>query len=132
MPVRSSSSPVLVWPSRGQVVAAARGYAALLVAADTRVLRVALVGSYATGKHGPGSDADLLVEMRECSAPPMRRALELPPPSLPVPVDLLVLTRSEVDELRRTRPRWTREVLQPALWLAGRGVRTRDVAKPKP
>jgi predicted nucleotidyltransferase len=129
MPVRSSSSPVLVWPSREQVVAAARGYAERLVAADARVLRVALVGSYATGNHGPGSDADLLVEMSECQTPPTRRALELPPPRLPVPVDLLVFTRGEVDELQRTRPRWTREVLQSALWLADRDVPGHDAAE---
>ena len=126
MPVRSSNSRVLVWPRREQVVAAARSYARHLVDTDARVVRVGLVGSYAIGTEGPGSDADLLVEMRECAAPPTRRALELPPPDLPVPVDLLVFTEGEVEELRLSRPRWAREVLQSALWLAGRGAQDRD------
>ena len=120
MPVRSSNSSVLVWPSREQVVVAARDYAERLVADDPRVVRVLLVGSYATGTHGPGSDANLLVELSDCNEPPTRRPLALPPPHLPVPVDLLVLTREEVYELAQSRPRWDGEVLQRSVCLAAR------------
>ncbi len=120
MPVRSSSSSVLVWPSLERVLDAARAYAALVLDRNPRVLRVGLIGSYARGEHGPGSDADLLVELESSDQPAHRRSLSLPAPQLPVPVDLLVLTRDEVEELGRGSARWQREVLGSAVWLAER------------
>lgn len=120
MPVRPWNSSVLVWPSREQVLVAARAYADLLFQSEAGVLRVGLVGSYARGDQGPGSDADLLIVLECSSEPPFRRALALPPPSLPVPVDLLVLTVEEIARLGEESPRWVREVLNKALWLGER------------
>ena len=82
--------------------------------------RVALVGSYARGDHGPGSDADLLVVLSQCEVPFLLRALELPAPRLPVPADLVVLTEGEVAEWSTERPRRPREVLARAIVLAER------------
>jgi predicted nucleotidyltransferase len=118
MPVRSSSSCVLVWPSREQVLSAARRYAEQLIAGDRRVVSVALVGSYARGDHGPGSDADLLVVLSRCEVPHPQRTLQLLPPRLPVPTDVIVLTEDEVEAWSHERPRWSREVLGRALPLA--------------
>jgi predicted nucleotidyltransferase len=120
MPVRCLNSSVLVWPSAEQVLAAARAYATHVLQSEPHALRVGLFGSYARGDQGPGSDADLLVELSSTDQPPHRRALALPPPRLPVPVDLVVLTRAEVVELGRLSPRWLREVLGRAIWLAER------------
>lgn len=125
MPVRSLTSSVLVWPSAEQVLASARSYAHLLLChRDWRVLRVGLIGSYARGDWGPGSDADLLVELEACDKPAWYRALALPPPRLPVPADLVVLTRAELLSLARQSPRWSREVLGRAIWLGCRAEPT--------
>jgi predicted nucleotidyltransferase len=104
-----------------QVLAAARSYAKTVLDSDPRVLRVGLIGSYARGNHGPGSDADLLIELDSSDEPSYRRALGLPPPKLPVPVDLLVLTRAEIADQAQHSPRWSREVLGAAVWLGERG-----------
>jgi predicted nucleotidyltransferase len=120
MPVKSSNSSVLAWPSAQQVLAAARSYAKTVLDSDPRVLRVGLIGSYARGNQGPGSDADLLIELDSSDEPSYRRALGLPPPRLPVPVDLLVLTRAEIADQAQQSPRWAREVLGVAVWLVER------------
>ena len=109
---------MLVWPSREQVLTEARRYAEQLVACDRRVVWVALIGSYATGNHGPGSDADVLVVLSRCEVPHLLRPLQLPPPRLSVPTDVIVLTESEVAAWSQERPRWSREVLGQALPLA--------------
>ncbi len=120
MPVRSSNSSVLKWPDRDQVIRAARRYAEQVLAADERAMRVGIFGSYAKGTMGPGSDADILVELADCEEPFERRALRLPPPRLPVPVDLLVLTSREIADRTAQGGRWQREVLATILWLAAR------------
>ena len=122
MVVRSLNSSVLVWPSRDEVLSAARTYAEKLVATDERVSRVALIGSYATGEQGPGSDADLLVVLSRSDVPAPVRALQVAPPHLPVHSDVLVLTEAELGEWSLTRPRWSREVLGRAVTLAARPV----------
>lgn len=120
MPVRSLTSSVLRWPSRDEVLTAAGEYARAVVDVSPRVLRVGIFGSYARGNPGPGSDADLLVEVDRSEELFERRALGLPPPRLPVPVDLVVLTRDEISEMTTRRPRWRREVLDATIWLASR------------
>lgn len=126
MPVRSSTSSVLRWPDREAVIAAARRYAASLVAACPEVERVALFGSYAADRAGPGSDADILVELSASDRPIAERPLGLPPPRLPVPVDLLVMTTDEIRREREASPRWAAEVHDRALLLAARGEGDED------
>jgi predicted nucleotidyltransferase len=102
------------------VLAAARGYARALLAADVRVVRVGLIGSYARAAEGPGSDLDLLVEMTDADPAPQARYLALPPPALPVPADLVVMTSAEIAARRAESGRWSDEVYARAVWLAER------------
>ncbi len=120
MPMRSLSSSVLRWPDRDDVLGAARAYADLLVRSDSTVRRVGIFGSYGRGEVGPGSDADIIVEVDSSALPPERRVLNLPAPRLPVPVDLIVVTTAEIDELRRRSAKWSREVFERTVWLAER------------
>jgi predicted nucleotidyltransferase len=102
------------------VLEAARRYARSLLDADPRVVRVGVFGSYSRGADGPGSDVDLLVEMSDADPSPRERYLALPPPSLPVPADVIILTSAEIDRRRAESARWNREVLEGACWLVDR------------
>jgi uncharacterized protein len=60
MPVRSSGSSVLRWPSRDEVERSVRAWAAH-TAADPAILRIGYFGSLAREDWGVGSDVDLLM-----------------------------------------------------------------------
>lgn len=85
MPVRSLSTPILKWPSRDEVLAAAAAWARELQARDPRVWRVGVFGSYARGDAGVGSDLDLVVLLRDGAGAPLFDVT-----GLPVPADTLV------------------------------------------
>jgi len=102
---------ILRWPDRDAVVEAARRYARRLRATHPEVQGVFLFGSFAEGSAGVGSDADLLIEVRQSTLPRWKRPLAYDPPDLPVPEDCIVLTSSEIEELRRMRPHFREQVL---------------------
>lgn len=112
MPVRSLHSPVLKWPSRDAVLAAAAGWAQDLHARDARALKVGIFGSYARGDAGVGSDLDLVVIVRDGQG-----GCLFDVSMLPVPADVVVFEAA----------RWERAILEPsgiartiarqALWL---------------
>ena len=85
MPVRSLTSPVLRWPSREAVLAAAQAWARALRANDRNVVRVGCFGSYARGDAGVGSDLDLVVIVRDGEG---SRLFDVS--RLPVPADVVV------------------------------------------
>lgn len=100
MPVRSLNSPVLKWPSREAVVAAASAWAVELRARDPGVLKVAMFGSYARGDAGVGSDLDLAVVVRDGAGGRLFDASRLP-----VPADVVVFEEASWDHpcyLQRT------------------------------
>lgn len=95
MPVRSLSSSVLTWPRRDVVVGALTDWAATIAHREPRLLRVGYFGSYARGNEGVGSDLDVVLVVANDDKPPISRPVDWNLSSLPVPVDLLVYTRSE-------------------------------------
>lgn len=118
MPVRSLTSPVLIWPDRDQVDTAVRSWGAALMRSTPAVLRVGYFGSYARGNWGVGSDLDIVVIMKECELPPERRGLTFDTiTSLPVPVDLLVYTREEWEQLRAEGAAFIRGIEAEVVWV---------------
>jgi uncharacterized protein len=75
MPVRSSSSHVLTWPTPEQVAEAARVWGAALKASRSDVTRAGYFGSHARGDWGLGSDLDLVVVLSACEEPTFPRRL---------------------------------------------------------
>lgn len=94
MPVRSLPSSVLRWPEEAAVVAAVRAWAERLAAGEPTIERIGIVGSYARGDWGVGSDVDIVVIV-DTDEPFERRGLRFETSELPVPADLLVYTRDE-------------------------------------
>ena len=119
MPVRSLTSPVLIWPNRDQVDEAVRSWGVALKASTPAAARVGYFGSYARGNWGVGSDLDIVVIMTECELPPERRGPAFDTiTGLPVPVDLLVYTEAEWEQLRADRVSFVRVIETEAVWVA--------------
>lgn len=116
MPVRSSSSSVLVWPDAAAVDRAARRWASRVTRERRGVRRIGYFGSYARGDWGPGSDLDLIVVVDDADEPFVRRAARWDTTDLPVPVDLLVYTDAEWRALDRGS-RFFRTLEREALWV---------------
>lgn len=119
MPVRSLTSPVLIWPNRDQVDNAVRSWGVALKRPTPAVLRVGYFGSYARGNWGVGSDLDIVVIMTECELPPERRGTAFDTiAGLPVPVDLLAYTQKEWDQLLAEGASFVRNIETEAVWVA--------------
>ena len=120
MPVRSLNSPVLRWPKRDAVVRAVTCWARDTAAAHPEVVRVGIIGSYARGNWGVGSDVDILVELDACNAPFEQRPLGLPVPHLPVPEEILVYTTDELARMRTDGNAFVRDADRIVLWVFNR------------
>ena len=101
MPVRLLSSSVLRWPRRDDVLRALHHWVGRVMRADERVLRVGYTGSLAAGEWGFGSDIDLIVILNTAQEAWLERARCFDATDLPVPVDLLVYTEAEWEEMSR-------------------------------
>lgn len=97
------------WPSEAQVIAAAKGWARAAVAGG-KASRVGLLGSYARGRAGPGSDLDLLVVTAGDPGPATRRALAFDATDLPVAADVIVVSKEEWQAHEAAGSGWSKEV----------------------
>ncbi len=95
MPVRSLNSVVFKWPDRDAVLEAARAWAQSIGRRDPDVRAIAVVGSYARGDWGVGSDLDVLVLIGDADLSPVERRRRYEPTEVPVPADVWVYTPSE-------------------------------------
>ena len=124
MPVRSLSASVATWPDAATVERAVQDWAASIAAAEPRVIRVGFFGSYARGDWGVGSDADLIVIVREDCRPFPARGSAFDATALPVPADVLVYTEEEWRRLS-LEPGFGRRAAAEVVWVypgrAGRG-----------
>lgn len=104
MPVRSLNSAVFKWPSRDEVLVAARQWAGELLRGHPSVERILCVGSCARGDWGVGSDLDIIIVLSDCDLSPVERNAQYEPQDMPVPVDLMIFTRTEWASLRERCP----------------------------
>lgn len=116
MPVRSLSSRVFKWPLRDDVLAALRDWAARQKMLRPEMTRAGCFGSLAHGDWGFGSDADVVVVVRESGRPPIERPRDWDTSGLPVPVDLIIYTEDELARILADGSRWSRE-MNNLLWL---------------
>lgn len=117
MPVRSLSSPVLKWPGRTEVDAAARALAARLAKAHTELVRFGYFGSYARGDFGPGSDLDLVAIVARSGRPFVDRPLDFDLHGLPVPAQLVVYTEQEWNAAQKEGGRFFDRLRSETVWL---------------
>jgi hypothetical protein len=120
MPVRSSTSSVLRWPTRATVDAAARDWAKQQAALPPELIRLGYFGSYARGDWGVGSDLDLIAIVAHADRPFAERGLDWDLSALPVPAEILVYTIEEWARLADEDRRLRREIDAHGIWLARR------------
>ncbi|HXH07112.1 MAG TPA: nucleotidyltransferase domain-containing protein [Vicinamibacterales bacterium] len=109
------------------MIAALRRGAARLVAERPEVLEVRLFGSLATGRAVPGSDADVLVIVRDGAPPFLERSVHFAPyfSGAGVGCDLFVYEAREADRLRRQPGSIVATALAEGTLLASRSEATR-------
>ena len=104
-----------------KVVEELRTLASKLVADDLRIEQVILFGSLAKGNYTPRSDADICIILHDDDP---HRPMDRIPQYLaafsgaPVPVDVLVYTRAEVERMLGEGRRFVREALKEGITLA--------------
>lgn len=91
------SSVSVRYLDRARTLAALEAAAARIGTAHPEVYQVRLFGSLARGERNPYADADLLVILDRSELAVRDRRPRYRPSGVPVPVDLLVCTREELD-----------------------------------
>lgn len=117
MPVRSLNTSVIKWPGLQTVDRAARGWANRQASLHPRIERAAYFGSYARRDWGVGSDLDLLLIVSESPLPFEMRASQFDTTPLPVPVDLLVYTSGEWQQMIEGAGSFIRRLQAEAVWI---------------
>lgn len=79
MPKRSSNSRVLVWPKKDDVIGALRAWGAAERTRNPNVVQIGYFGSLAHGGYGVGSDADVVVVVKESAKDWMERSADFEP-----------------------------------------------------
>ena len=110
MPVRSTNSPVLVWPKKSEVRAALEAWAGEVRRQRPEVVRIGVFGSLLRDDWGVGSDADVVIIVRSSDRPMMERPVEFDFRAIPVGVDLLVYTLDEWEAVAARDNRFGREM----------------------
>lgn len=82
---------------REKVLEALRDAARALGASHPEVREVRLFGSLARGSRNPYADADLLIVIDDTDLAPRDRSPRYRPGGLPVPADVMVFTRAELE-----------------------------------
>ena len=117
MPVRSLTSSVLKWPDRETVERALRDWASVVARQRRDLEQVGYLGSYARNDWGFGSDLDVVLVLRDATAPFMSRAQEWDLTGLPVPADVLIYTSAEWAELVAGTGRFSRVAREETAWV---------------
>ena len=93
----------------------------------TDILRIGYFGSYARGDWGVNSDLDLILIVESSDIPFWERALEWDVNCLPVPVDILVYTQKEWQDLISQDGRFARMITREAVWIYQRDITWENV-----
>lgn len=123
MPVKSSDSSVVRWPTTGAVLAALEAWAEAQGAARGELRAVGYFGSYARGDAGFGSDLDVVAIVDRSDVPPLERLRDWPFEELPVPADLMVYTVPEWRRLLARGGRFADVMTKEVVWVTGRPPR---------
>jgi predicted nucleotidyltransferase len=117
MPVRSLNSSVIKWPDLQTVDQAARDWVGRQIESGRDILKAGYFGSYARGDWGVSSDLDLILIVRDSDLPFWQRSLKWDVLGFPVPVDLLVYTQVEWQNLVEQAGRFPKTIEKEAVWI---------------
>ncbi len=104
MPVKSLNLSILKWPNKQVIEKALQKWIKSIFPKKLKIIQVGYFGSYARGDWGVGSDLDLLIVLENSNLPFEKRAGQLNLSVLPVPVDALIYTRKEWEQIKYKTP----------------------------
>ena len=116
-PGRSSTSVRVFWLDRPQVLERLRAVAERLQQNHPEIEQVILFGSVARGDAVPGSDADLLLVLKECGIPFLERGVRYRITDTGIDVDLVVYTRRELDAMLEEKNAFVTQALREGMVL---------------
>lgn len=100
-PATSSGSVRVFWLDREGALQNVQKATKELIRRHPEIERVILFGSLARGDAVPGSDADLLLILRECELSFRERSVQYRPAGVDMGVDVFAYTRGELEEMLR-------------------------------
>lgn len=122
MPVRSLNSSVMKWPRRETVEGTLRQWVEVATAQNPAIAAVGYFGSYSRNQAGVGSDLDVIVLLQSGRDEPeqhpfSKRRLAFDFGLIPVPVDVIVYTLEEWENLEMTSPKFYKTLIQESTWV---------------
>jgi predicted nucleotidyltransferase len=99
-------------------------WAERLAKSRTDIICIGYFGSYATNNWGVGSDLDVVMVVEDTTQPFEKRTLEWDTTALPVPVDLLIYTLEEWNNLDK-KSRFYKTLKKECVWVY-RGAKSND------
>jgi len=120
MPRALSSSAEIIFLDRDEVLKNLKAIAQEIVHRSDDILEISLFGSLARGDHAPGSDADLLVVLRDSEVAMWERIPRFLRLFLkgPIEVNVFPYTRQEIIERQATGDKWLAHILAGKIQLA--------------
>ncbi|KXG76752.1 hypothetical protein AN618_14370 [Fervidicola ferrireducens] len=117
MPVRSLNSSVLKWPDKEAAVLSLLEWTKEIVKNRDDIVKVGYFGSYARGDWGVGSDLDIIVIVKKSEIPFDKRSAEWDTEGISVPVDLLVYTEEEYENMKTSNSGFCRAIEKEVEWI---------------
>lgn len=119
-PRRSLPTVKVTYLDRDVVVRDLAGVAGSLVDRETAVKEVRLFGSLATGRHAPGSDADILIVLRDDPRPFLERVSHYLPllQTSSIPVEVFPYTKAEIERMVAAGNAFLKRALEESVKLA--------------
>ncbi len=105
------TSVVVRYLDKAKVLADLQALAIRIGTAHREVQEVRLFGSLARGGRNPYADADVLIVLDACAVPYRDRSPLYKPLGAPVPMDLIVCTRAELEREIAADNRFVRRIL---------------------
>ena len=120
MPTAFLHSVEITFLNRDEVLEELKVLAQEILNQSDDILEISLFGSLARGHHAPGSDADLLIVLRDSDVPMRERIPRFLRLFLqgPIPVDVFPYTQQEIAERQATRDQWLAQILRDRIRLA--------------
>ncbi len=113
----SSNSVRVSWLDQEGTIESLRRAMAEVKVRSPEIDRVLLFGSLARGDAAPGSDADLLIILRDSDLPFLDRFPRYRPAGVAIDVDVFAYTREELRKMLASRNRFVRQALREGVEL---------------
>lgn len=118
-PARSSASVQVFWLNRPETLKRLQKAVTNLTDRHPEIEQVVLFGSLARGDAVPGSDADLLVILRESELPFLERCVHYRPAGVGVGVDVFAYTETELGTMLAEGNTFVTQALREGITIFG-------------